>query len=109
MGFLTISARDINQFLQMPETILIDLREHSEFTKGHIPSAKNVPYEELEENKFCLLKNYRLILYCERGNTSLIVARKLAEEGYNIINVYGGIHAYRGKLSVDWVTKFFHK
>lgn len=101
MSLITISAKEILSYLQLPKTRLIDLRDREDYLKGHIPGALNIPYEKLEENQLCLLKQYNYILYCERGNTSLIVARMLSDKGYKIINVYGGIHAYRGKISVD--------
>ena len=40
----------------------------------------------------------KYILYCERGSMSMLAAKELCEVGYEVINVYGGIHAYRGVL-----------
>ena len=39
-----------------------------------------------------------MILYCERGNLSLLLARDLSNEGYMVKNIYGGLNAYRGYL-----------
>lgn len=108
MSFVTISAKDMGRYLTMPDAVLIDLREREEYAKGHIPGAVNIPYDMLEDKKLCLMKGNLLILYCERGNISLQEARELDEQGYRVINVYGGIHAYRGKLSIDGDEKVIH-
>lgn len=100
-NFATISAKEIEKFMAVPNTVLIDLREVEEYKKGHIPAALNIPYEELESGKLCLLNRNHIILYCERGNVSLQEARNLSQCGYDVATVYGGIHAYRGKLIVD--------
>lgn len=99
MSLITISAKDVLSYLKNPKVILIDLRDSEDYLKGHIPGALNIPYEKLEEDKLCLLKQYTYLVYCERGNTSLMAARILSKKGYSVINVYGGIHAYRGELS----------
>ena len=44
-----------------------------------------------------LLKNQTLVLYCERGGTSLMIARMLSGKGYRVKTMIGGIHAYKGR------------
>jgi len=78
--------------------LIIDLRNQNEYKAGHIPTAVNIPYEELEEQKSSLLRSDLLIFYCDRGHISLMAARDLMKDGYNIKSLYGGIHAYNGKL-----------
>ena len=100
MPFETIRTNDINRYIGNKNVIIIDLRERDEYLAGHIPSAVNIPYEELDDRKDSLNKNKNklLIFYCDHGNISLLAARDLMRDGYNIKSVYGGIHAYRGKL-----------
>ena len=46
-----------------------------------------------------MLARYKeVVLYCSRGNTSLLIAKNLQLPGVKAINLYGGIHAYRGEL-----------
>lgn len=101
MSLITIPAKEVDQYAAMPCTVLIDMRNEQEYRQGHIPGAVNIPYEIFADNKLCLLRKNTIILYCERGNLSLQEARVLDREGYCAITVYGGIHAYRGKLSID--------
>ena len=98
MTFDTIRTNDITKYIGKNNVLIIDLRDREEYEAGHIPSAVNIPYEELEERKGCLQRNYLLIFYCDRGNISLLAARDLMKYGYNIKSLYGGIHVYNGRL-----------
>lgn len=98
MTFDTIRTNDIVKYIGKPNVLIIDLRERDEYEGGHIPSAVNIPYEELEQRKSSLHRNILLIFYCDRGNISLLAARDLMKYGYNIKSLYGGIRAYKGKL-----------
>ncbi|MDF2537920.1 MAG: hypothetical protein K0S76_941 [Herbinix sp.] len=98
MSFETIRTNDIIKYIGKSNVLIIDLREREEYQAGHIPSAVNIPYEELEDRKGSLLRNNLLIFYCERGNISLLAARDLLKDGYNIKSLYGGLNAYNGRL-----------
>ena len=117
MGFQTISARELNRCVHENRWMIIDLRSPEEYRACHIRGAANIPYEELEEllsdpgkavraSVFELLRDrgfsagnplgQELVLYCERGATSMAAARELAELGFGVKSVVGGIRAYRG-------------
>ncbi|MBH1940498.1 rhodanese-like domain-containing protein [Mobilitalea sibirica] len=98
MSFDTIKTSEITKYIGRRNVLIIDLREREEFLAGHIPTAVNIPYEELEDEKYRFKRNCLLIFYCDRGNISLLAARDLIKDGYNIKSLYGGIRAYRGKL-----------
>ena len=98
MSFDTIRTNDIEKYIGKPKVLIIDLRDKYEYDEGHIPSAVNIPYIELDHYKSSLSMSYLLILYCERGNISLLAARDLMKDGYNIKSLYGGLRAYRGRL-----------
>lgn len=98
MSFDTIKTNDILKYIGKPNVLIIDLRDPKEFYGGHIPTAINIPYEELEDKKKFLPRNYLIIFYCDRGNISLLAARDLMKDGYNIKSLYGGLRAFHGKL-----------
>jgi rhodanese-related sulfurtransferase len=98
MSFDTIKTNDILKYIGMPNVLIIDLRDRKDYDKGHIPTAINIPYEELESKKRYLQTNFLLIFYCDRGNISLLAIRDLMKDGYNMKSLYGGLRAYRGKL-----------
>lgn len=98
MEFETISAKDVEKYIGITNVMIIDIRSPNEYWNGHIPSAVNIPYRDFDNYKSYLSKNDTIILYCERGGTSLVLSRNLSKEGYHVKNIYGGILAYRGQL-----------
>jgi len=105
--FESIRPEDIFRYRGNGNGILIDVRTKEEYLTGHIPGAVNIPYEEIQNRIEEIRQLTRprmsgrsafLILYCDRGNTSLRAARDLYREGFSIKNVYGGLHGYRGPL-----------
>ena len=98
MSFETIRANDVMYYINQPNVLIIDLRDKDDYIRGHIPSAVNIPYKNLEKEKDNLNKDMLLIFYCDRGHISLMAARDMMKYGYHIKSMYGGIRAYHGKL-----------
>ena len=94
--FEAIPAKDLDWLIHQKNCFLIDLRMPDEYMEKHIKGAVNIPYHRLE-NCRSLPVDMELVLYCERGSVSMMAARELAEKGYHVKTVVGGIHAYRGK------------
>lgn len=98
MCFETIAVKALNSYMQSHDYILIDLRDYADYRRGHIPTAINIPYDDLMNNMNQLDKGRKYILYCDRGSMSMLASKELCTLGYSVLNVYGGIHAYRGVL-----------
>lgn len=96
MNFGTISPREIDAYLFKPDYIIIDIRPPRDFRRQHIKGAVCIPYADLQ-TRAPLLRRKTLILYCERGSTSMKAARELSEEGYHVLTLVGGIQAYKGR------------
>ena len=94
MGFETIPVRSLRKYYSQKDTILIDVRSREEYDKGHIPGAVNIPYDEEVDWWKKVPKNKTVILYCERGGTSLPLGRQLYKEGIDVVNIHGGYLAY---------------
>ena len=117
MYFENIRPEDIFRQRGNGTGMLIDLRAREEFYKNHIPGAVCIPYDELKHRipelrnwvQQCSRQHGRavIIVYCDRGNTSLRAARDLYKEGFRVKNVYGGISAYHGPIisAVDGIGK----
>lgn len=95
----TISAKKLDWYIEDGSSWLIDVRSEEAFREMHIRGAVNIPQGELRPGQH-IPQHIPLILYCERGASSMAVARKLAEKGYRVKTVVGGIRAYRGKYMV---------
>ena len=95
MGFETIPARELDRLVLNGRGIIVDLRSPEEYRQRHIRGAVNLPYEQWN-GRFPYSDQQEIILYCERGSISMAAARDLAEKGYRVKTVVGGIRAYRG-------------
>ena len=92
----TIRARDVEQFCMQEDTLIVDLRSRSEYEKSHIPNAIHIPYEDIDDHKQEMMHSQNIILYCSRGNLSLLAARKLSKEcNGHMISIGGGYNAYK--------------
>lgn len=109
MSLQTISAKDVEKFIEKNNVKIIDIREKYEYQFGHIKNAINIPYAELELKIDPFPYDNELVLYCERGNLSLFLGRELSKSGYNVKSLYGGICAYRGSLVKDWFIMWLLK
>ncbi len=82
--------------------VLLDVREESEWAKGHIPSAQYLGRGILErdiETRFPELDT-PFILYCGGGFRSVLSADSMLQMGYrNVISMDGG---YRGWIEAGY-------
>lgn len=81
-------------------TVILDVREASEFAKGHIEQARHVPAGKVAEraNDLQADKTSNIIVYCESGTRSPQACRKLTELGFpNIFELRGGLLAWEDR------------
>ena len=79
--------------------ILVDTREDSEWTRGHIPGAIHLSKGIIERDieKTVPDKNATIILYCGGGFRSALAADNLQKMGYtNVISMDGGWRGWTG-------------
>ena len=71
---------------------IIDVREPYEWQIGHIPGARLVPLDRIQQEIPHLDKTRETILYCKVGARSMYAAQQLAEAGVaDVRNLAGGI------------------
>lgn len=73
--------------------ILVDTREDSEWSRGHIPGAIHLGRGIIERDieKTVPDKNTQIVLYCGGGFRSALAADNLQKMGYrNVISMDGG-------------------
>ena len=91
----SISTIELEQKLK--ENIkLIDVRTPGEFRRGHIKNAKNVPLNKI--GQFTPITDKKVYVICHSGARSKLAAKKLKKKGFDVVNVRGGMHAWRGKI-----------
>ena len=82
------------------KSVLVDVREESEFAKDHLPGAihlgKGIIERDIEARVPDL--NAEIVLYCGGGFRSALAADNLQKMGYtNVISMDGGIRGWREK------------
>lgn len=77
---------------------VLDVREADEYQRGHIPSSVNVPLSELARRTDELDKTAELYVICQSGARSAMACDFLSRQGFSVVNVMGGMSAWRGAL-----------
>ena len=103
MFFDWLKAPDINrgvqQFLNTPNAVLLDVREENEYAGGRIPGSVNLPLSRIgEAAKVVPDPSAPLFVYCLSGGRSSQAAAYLRRNRYEDVTNIGGISAYRGEL-----------
>ena len=92
---------DVNSFADRiadPDVVLLDVRTESEFKNGHIQNALNIDIKQsgfVEKAKAVLPADKTIAVYCRSGKRSALAAVQLASEGYKVVNLEGGILAWK--------------
>ena len=62
--------------------IVLDVRTPEEFAAGHVPGAKNVPYDLVAARLGEIPRDKDVVLYCKSGRRAGLAADVLAANGY---------------------------
>ena len=87
------------KYIGRKDCLFVDLRTEEEYAAGHLKGAVNIPYENIEKEKRRLYGYRNIYLYCDRGNLSLLASRDLKEEGFPVINLWGGIQTLQQEIA----------
>jgi len=70
--------------------MLLDVRTPPEFAAGHIPSAINIPVDELRDRLAELPAQATIVTYCKVGQRGYMATRILRQHGFAARNLSGG-------------------
>jgi rhodanese-related sulfurtransferase len=93
-----ITASELETRLREGEKLsVIDVRERDEWQSGHIAEAHSIPLSELVE-RLGELGDYEEPIYfvCRSGNRSGKACDYLSAQGYEVVNVLGGMLSWPG-------------
>lgn len=81
-------------YYKCKNSVLLDVRRQSEFTQFHIKDAILIDW--LDNQNFVtealkLDKQKTIFVYCRTGRRSLEACKFLINNGYNVVNLTGGI------------------
>ncbi len=97
-GVKMLQPADVTRLINKEDAVVIDLRSETDFEKGHIINALNIPLAELP-NQLDKLKPHKqkeVIVNCANGSVSAKEARKLMNEGFEKVScLKGGLLAWQ--------------
>ena len=90
-----VNVNDLDNLIGKIE--LIDIREPNEYKNRTLETAKNIPMGNLLQNPdkyFSKDKTYYIM--CQSGIRSSRASKQLSKQGFDVINVTGGVGSYSG-------------
>lgn len=89
-----------------PKAVLLDVREDSEWAKGHAKEAVHLGKGILERDLETMFPdaNTELIMYCGGGYRSILTAASAQKMGYK--NVSSLVGRYKGLVKAGWAMDF---
>jgi len=102
----TLGPVELKEKIDKKEVVVIDVRRKEDYDKGHIPSAISIPKNEIENNLNKLSKDNINVVYCYNQQCHLAAraAVILAEKGYPVMELEGGIGVWRDNFDFDIVS-----
>ena len=95
----SIMMQELQTKMSREKLNIVDVREAFETSRGHIKGATLLPLTGLKQADDVLEKEKTYYIVCQSGGRSQKAAKKLSKKGYDVVNVLGGMGAYKGPLS----------
>jgi len=99
-NFESVSAKVAYEMIEKDDDNLtiLDVRTPEEFkVDGHLKNAKLIPVGQLNQNLTMLDKSKKILVYCRSGSRSVHATRILIKNGFNPVNMSGGINAWKSE------------
>ena len=77
-----------------PIAHLLDVREQDEWDAGHVEDSQHIPIGELLGRLAEVPTDREVVVVCRVGNRSAQVTAYLAQQGYDVVNLDGGLEAW---------------
>ncbi|HEY5265559.1 MAG TPA: rhodanese-like domain-containing protein [Acidimicrobiales bacterium] len=93
---MSVSEVSVNEAIELldGDAVLLDVRQEDEWNAGHAPMASLIPLAELPDHLDELPRNRLIICACRSGGRSLRAATFLQENGFDVVNLTGGMMAW---------------
>ncbi len=96
-GVEPVSSADLAAQLNSGEVTVLDVRHEDEFELGHLPSAINIPFDQLADRAGELAPGQQVVAYC-RGPYSFLsfeAVAALRERNYDARRLAGGYPGWK--------------
>ena len=100
-----VNAQQMNELLELPETVVIDMRNHYEFEVGHFDKAIEIPSDTFRDQLPMAAdmikdkKDANIIMYCTGGIRCEKASAYMLHQGFkNVFHLEGGVIHYANKI-----------
>lgn len=93
-------AKEVDDILA--SSLVVDVRTPAEYARGHLPGALNVPHTEVRERIEEIREAAQgkpIRVHCQSGMRSYLAERVLAQEGFDVKNLSGGMLTLRESMA----------
>jgi rhodanese-related sulfurtransferase len=73
---------------------LLDVREQEEWDAGHVDGSQHIPIGELLGRLAEIPTDREVVVVCRVGSRSAQVTAYLGQQGYDMVNLTGGLEAW---------------
>ena len=88
-GFMSVGSLDnFKNMLENTDVYVVDVREESEYTEGHVPGAVNIPIRTLADNLDMIPADQPVVVYCASGHRAGMATTALRELGYDNVKAF---------------------
>jgi L-ascorbate metabolism protein UlaG (beta-lactamase superfamily)/rhodanese-related sulfurtransferase len=97
-NFENVDVAGFEKLTNEPNVMVLDVRTAAEYAEGHIEGAILIDQGQsdfMEKAKTELSKERKIAVYCRSGRRSANAANRLAAEGFQCVNLKGGIVAWK--------------
>ncbi|MCG6155876.1 ArsR/SmtB family transcription factor [Rubinisphaera margarita] len=96
-GLSPLTPNDLNTRLKRGRFILLDLRPGAEFEKGHLPRARNIPFDTLETACEHLPRKTPLLVYCRGPFCAAAMEgnQRLRDQSFNSLRLRFSVPEWR--------------
>lgn len=97
-GGNTVSSTQATMLINRENALVIDIREAGDYAAGHLPDARNIPADRIEERAgdFGSAKEAPVIVVCQSGARADAACKTLQKLGFTKVHsLEGGINAWR--------------
>ncbi|PSR33460.1 MAG: rhodanese-like domain-containing protein [Sulfobacillus benefaciens] len=94
-----LTADRVESMARNGQAVVVDVRESSEYKRGHIPRSRHIPLGQLLARLREVAKDKTIVVVCQSGNRSSRACELLQQAGYrHVYNLAGGMNSWKGAL-----------
>ena len=93
----SVAPDRVAELAEQGEVQLVDVRTDAEYSAGHLPGARHIPFEALTARVAELDRSRPLVLYCRSGGRSAAATQAFSASGWEAESMGGGL--------VEWADR----